>query len=344
MSTHQQIFDKKNIIVTGGAGFIGSHLCEVLVQHHKVICIDDFSTGQEENINQLLANPNFEFIRQDLTEPVNLDILRELKAFQVPFQGIQEIYHLASPSSPKDYTKLTVETLLANAYGTKNVLDLAKQYDARFLLISSGSIYGAPVEKTPFPENYWGYVDPIGIRSPYQEGKRFAEALVVAFRQRHKLDAKIIRLFNTYGPRMRLTDGRMIPEFITTALRNQPVVINGSREDTSTFCYITDALEGIIRMMHSRELGPINIGHPEVHTVQEVAELVIKLAGGRTDIRIQPPLEYNSKQATPSVRTARELLGWFPVVPLEEGLRRTIDFMRGTKHVGLDTLKLDTEV
>lgn len=337
MATRSAAFDKKNIVVTGGAGFLGSHLCDILVQRHKVICIDNFSTGAEENIHHLLSNPNFEFVKHDISEPIDLTTLRELKAFQVPFQGVQEIYHLASPSSPKDYTRLTTETLLANGYGTKNALDLAKQFGAKFLLVSSGSIYGEPVEKTPFPENYFGYVNPIGVRSPYQEGKRFAEALTVAYRDRYKMDAKIIRLFNTYGPRMRLNDGRMIPEFIASAVKNQPITIHGSRDDRSTYCYVSDALEGLTRMMASKEFGPLNVGHPEEHSVGQIAEQVIALTGSRPDIRIDLPLEYSAKQAVPSVRQARELLGWFPVVPLEEGLKRTIDYMRGLRNVNLET-------
>jgi len=337
MAVHQPPFDKKNIVVTGGAGFLGSHLCDVLIQHHKVICIDDFSTGQEENIHHLLPNPNFEFVRHNLVEPLNLESLRELRAFQVPFQGVQEIYHLASPASPKDYTRLTVETLLANAIGGRQTLEMAKQFGAKYILVSSGSIYGEPIEKTPFPENYWGYVNPVGVRSPYQEGKRFAEALTIAYRQRYHLQAKIVRLFNTYGPRMRLTDGRMIPEFINAALKNRPITIHGQREDTSTFCYVTDAIEGVIRLMQSPELGPVNIGNPDEYTVQRVAEMVAKLTGGRPDVRYQPPLEYSSKQGTPSIRQARETLGWFPVVPLEEGLRRTIEFMKGINRMGLES-------
>lgn len=336
MATRNIAFDKKNIVVTGGAGFLGSHLCDLLVQRHKVICIDNFSSGAEENIHHLLSNPNFEFVRHDMVEPIDLTTLKELRAFQVPFQGVQEIYHLASPSSPKDYAKHSTETLLANAIGTKQALDLTKQFGARFLFVSSGSIYGEPAEHTPFPENYFGYVNPIGVRSPYQEGKRYAEALVVAYRERYKLEAKIIRLFNTYGPRMRLDDGRMIPEFVSAAIRNQPITIHGSREDLTTYCYISDALEGITRMMSSKELGPINIGHSEEHTVLDIAQQVIALAGSRPDVRYEPRLPYEAKQATPSVRQARELLGWFPVVPLEEGLKRTIDYMRGLRSVNMD--------
>lgn len=342
MSTHQPIFDKKNIVVTGGAGFLGSHLCDVLVQRHKVICLDDFSSGREENIHHLLSHPDFEFVRHDISQPIDLENLKELKAFQVPFQGIQEIYHLASPSSPKDYTAHPVETLVTNAIGTKNALDMAKKFGARFLLISSGAIYGEPTEKTPFPENYWGYVDPVGVRSPYQEGKRFAEALTVAYRQRYNLDAKIVRLFNSYGPRMRIDDGRMIPEFIHAALRRQPIIIHGNADDTSTYCFVSDALEGITRMMQSHETGPMNIGHPEEYSVHQVAEKVAALAVGRPDIRLEPPLPYSSKQGVPSTRLARETLGWFPVVPLDEGLQRTIDYLRGVRQVGLETLGYDT--
>lgn len=341
MTVRTPSFEKKNIIVTGGAGFLGSHLCDILVRKHKVICIDNFSTGSEDNIHHLLSNPNFEFIRHDISEPLQLDILRELKAFQVPFQGIQEIYHCASPSSPKDYTHLTIETLLANAEGTKNALDLAKQYGAKFLLISSGSVYGISSQKTPYPENYWGYVDPVGVKSPYQEGKRYAEALTVAYRTRFKLDAKIIRLFNTYGPRMRLTDGRMIPEFIHSALRSEPIIIHGQRDDTSSFCFVTDALDGILRMMQSKELGPINIGNPEEHTVEEVAQQVIKISGGRPEVRYDLPQSYDAKQGIPSVRLAREVLGWFPVVALPEGLQRTIEYLRGNQSFGMESLSAE---
>jgi len=343
MTTRQPMFDKKNIVVTGGAGFLGSHLCDLLVQKHKVICIDNFSTGQEENIHHLLSNPNFEFVRHDLSEPLDLTALKELRVFQVPFQGIQEIYHLASPASPKDYIKMSIETLLANSHATKHVLDMAKAYGAKILLLSSGSIYGEPRGAVPFPENDWGYVDPVGPRSPYQEGKRFAEALTTAYRKRYNLDAKIVRLFNTYGPRMRLTDGRMVPEFIRAALMNQPITIHGNRQDVSTFCYVSDALEAIIRMMQSHETGPMNIGNPEQYTVYDVAQKVIALAGSRPDVRFEPPVEQTTKQGLPSIRQAREILGWFPVVPLDEGLKRTMDFMRGLRIVNLESYATDIE-
>lgn len=343
MTIRTPAFEKKNIIVTGGAGFIGSHLCDALVQKHKVICIDNFSTGAEENIHHLLSNPNFEFIRHDITEPLDLNILRELRAFQVPFQGIQEIYHLASPASPKDYIKMNVETVLANGLGTKNALDIAKTYGAKFLLLSSGAIYGSAAERTPFPENYFGYVDPIGLRSPYTEGKRYAEALTAAYCRRYQFEAKIVRLFNTYGPRMRLTDGRVIPEFIAAAIENRPLTIYGLRAETSTFLYISDALEGLIRMMASKELGPMNIGSPEEHSFESVAKLIIQYAGGRPEIREEPPQDFVIKQATPSIRHAREILGWFPVVKLDEGLRRTVEYLRGARTFGMESMQFTNQ-
>lgn len=335
---HAKAYDKKNVVVTGGAGFLGSHLCDMLVQNHKVICIDDFSTGVEDNIHHLIPHPNFEFLRYNLQDPLALETIKDLKAFQVAGQGIQEVYHLASPSSPKDYTRLTIETLMTNALGTKNMLDIAVHFGAKFLIVSSGSIYGEPEEKTPFPENYWGYVDPVGVRSPYQGGKRFAEALTVAYRDRYKIEAKIVRLFNTYGPRMRSSDGRMMAEFISAALQDKSIVIHGDRDDTSTFTYVTDALEGIRRMMQSKEVGPCNIGNPEEHTVQEVAELVMKITGLQQPIQYEPRLSYNSRQATPNIRMAKEMLGWFPVVPLAEGLKRMVDDFRAAGGVGLKSL------
>lgn len=342
MTTHQPVFEKKNIVVTGGAGFLGSHLCDLLVLKHKVICIDDFSTGREENIHHLLSNPNFEFVRHDISEPLELETLRELRAFQVPFQGVQEIYHLASPASPKDYTRLSVETLAANALGTKHVLDMAKKFGAKILLMSSGAIYGQPRGDAPFPETDWGYVDPIGVRSPYEEGKRYAEALTMAYHRRFQLETKIIRLFNTYGPRMRLNDGRLIPDLVQAALKNMPLTIHGGRKDTTSFLFITDALEGIVRMMQSHETGPMNLGNPELHTVTEVAEQIASISGARAEIRFETPFEYGSQQAIPAVRQAREMLGWFPVVPLKEGLQRTVEYMRGVQSVGLGGQSYDT--
>lgn len=335
------IFERKNVLVTGGAGFIGSHLCDELVKTAKVICIDNFLTGSEENINHLLKHPDFEFIHHDLSQPIDLEDQPELKPFQIAFQGLQEIYHLACPTSPKDYQRYPIETLLANADGTKHVLEMSRQYGATLVHVSSSAIYGDPQSGAVFPESYWGYLDPIGPRSCYNEGKRFAESLVVNYRQVYKLDLKIARLFNTYGPRMKLTDGRMIPDFVANAMRNQPVVVSGEPEDTATFCYISDMIEGLTRLMKSTEAGPINLGSPEVYRIRDVAQKTIELVGSSSSIQFEPRLPSSAKQGVPDISLAKEKLGWFPVVPVEEGLKRTIDFMKGLPAVSLDGLKVD---
>lgn len=334
------IFERKNIVVTGGAGFIGSHLCDELIKHHKVICVDNFVTGSEENINHLLKHPDFEFIRHDVSEPLDLESLPELKPFKVVFQGVQEVYNLAAPTSPKDYTSLPIETLLANSHGTRNALEIAVKYGARFLHVSSSAIYGEPLEATPFPENYWGYVDPIGPRSAYNEGKRFSESLVVNYRKKYHIDAKLIRMFNTYGPRMRLTDGRMIPDFVKSALSHQPLIVYGGSEDHSTYCYVSDMIEGMNRMMNSREAGPVNLGNPQTHRIEDVAKMVIRITNSKSSIRFEPHLPYTAKQGIPNIHLAKERLGWFPVVPLEDGLQRTIDYMRGSRALTLESIQV----
>lgn len=336
------IFERKNILVTGGAGFIGSHLCDELIKTAKVICVDNFITGSEENINHLLRHPDFEFVRHDLTQPLDLEALPELKPFKIPFQGIQEIYHLACPTSPKEYNRAPVETLLANSHGTKNALDIAVKYQAKFILTSTSAIYGEPQEDTPYPENYWGFVDPVGPRSCYNEGKRFAESLVANYRQHYGIDAKIARLFNTYGPRMKLSDGRMIADFVANAIENKAVVIYGGKGDVSTFCFISDTIDALVRLMRSAESGPMNIGNPEAHAIADVAQRVITFLNSSSTIRQESALPYTVKQGLPNIHLAKEKLGWFPVVGIDEGLRRTIDAMRGTRTVGLDSFMSPT--
>lgn len=328
--------EKKNILVAGGAGFIGSHLCDELVKHARVICIDNFLTGSEENINHLLANPDFKFIRQDVTLPIDFDAYPELKPFRIPVQGIQEVYNLACPTSPRDYRQFQVETLLANAFGTKHTLDVAVRYKAAYLLSSSSAIYGEPVNDTPFVESYWGYVDPIGPRSSYAEGKRFAESLVVNFRERYSVDAKILRIFNTYGPRMKLTDGRVIPDFVNDALAGRPVEIFGTRSDISSFTYVSDVVEAMLKAIASPEQGPLNIGNTDPKTLGEVADMVIRLAGSTSTTVERELLAYTTKQGMPDIALAKERLGWFPVVPLEEGLRRTVEHMKGSKVLRME--------
>lgn len=330
------IFDRKNILVTGGAGFLGSHLCDELVKQHRVICLDNFSTGREENINHLLQNPNFEFVRHDLTSPIDLEAEPSLKSFQVQFQGIQEIYHLAAPGSPKAYTEAPIEALMANAAATRNSLDLAVKYEAHFLFVSSASIYGEPMEPTPYPENYWGYVDPIAFRSAESEGKRFAESLVVHYRRMKKLNAKIARAFNTYGPRLRLDDGRMIPELIVQALQGDPVTIFGAADETTTLCYVSDMIEAFIRLMKSSELGPVNFGSAETVRLSDVGAAILNLAESKSVIQYRQHKPETVRQGIPNIRLAKERLGWFPVVALPEGLRRTIDHFKGAKSLNLE--------
>lgn len=336
------IFERKNVLVTGGAGFIGSHLCDELIKTAKVICVDNFVTGSEENINHLLRHPDFEFVRHDLTEPLDLDVLPELKPFKIPFQGIQEIYHLACPTSPKDYNRAPIETLLANSHATKNALDLAVKHQAKFILTSTSAIYGEPQEDTPYPENYWGFVDPVGPRSCYNEGKRFAESLVANYRQHHGIDAKIARIFNTYGPRMKLSDGRMIADFVANALQNKDVVIYGGQKDVSTFCFISDTIDALVRLMRSADVGPMNIGNPEPHEIADVAQRVITFLTSTSKIRFESALPYTVRQGIPNIHVAKEKLGWFPVVGIDEGLRRTIDAMRGTQNVRFDSFMSST--
>jgi UDP-glucuronate decarboxylase len=340
---HRPIFDRKNILVTGGAGFIGSHLCDELVRQNKVICLDNFSTGREENINHLLQNPNFEFVRHDLTQPIDLEAEPSLKAFQVQFQGIQEIYHLASPTSPKAFLEHPIETLMTNADATRNSLDLAVKYESSYLFVSSDAVYGEPMEDTPYPENYWGYVDPIGRRSPYAEGKRFAESLVVHYRERHALKAKIARVFNCYGPRLWLDDGRMIPDLIVQALKNEPLNIFGAKDGQTTFCYVSDLIEGLVRLMKSTELGPINLGSPDVLKIEDVAKTILQLTESSSSIQYSESNDRAVHQGSPNIRLAKERLGWFPVVALAEGLRRTVDYFKGAKSIELTSLSVTSK-
>lgn len=331
MTQRHVIIEKKNVLVAGGAGFLGSHLCDELVKTCKVICVDNFSTGSIENISHLLQNPDFKFIKHDLTELLDLEKFAELRPFKVAFQGVQEIYNLACPTSPKEFTKLPVETLLANAIASRNLLDLAVQYGAKYLLTSSSAIYGEPVDSQPFRENYWGFIDPIGPRSCYNEGKRFAESLTMTYRERKKLDAKVVRIFNTFGPRMRLTDGRLIPDLVKSALEGKPLQIYGRPDAMSTFCFVTDMIDGIVKMMKSPEGGPINLGNPDGVLLVGVAEKILALTQSTSAIEHLDAHPFASRQGSPDIHLAREQLGWFPTIPLEDGLMQTIETMKASR-------------
>lgn len=331
MTQRHVIIEKKNVLVAGGAGFLGSHLCDELVKTCKVICVDNFSTGSIENISHLLQNADFKFIKHDLTEPIDLEKFAELRPFKVAFQGVQEMYNLACPTSPKEFTKLPVETLLANAVASQHLLDLAVQYGAKYLLTSSSAIYGEPVDSQPFRENYWGFIDPIGPRSCYNEGKRFAESLTMTYREKKKIDAKVVRIFNTFGPRMRLTDGRLIPDLVKSALANEPLQIYGRPDAMSTFCYVTDMIDGIVKMMKSSEGGPINLGNPDGVLLVGVAEKILALTQSTSSIEHLDAHPFASRQGSPDIHMARERLGWFPTIPLEDGLMQTIETMKASR-------------
>ncbi|MBI5465970.1 MAG: NAD-dependent epimerase/dehydratase family protein [Candidatus Kerfeldbacteria bacterium] len=330
---YKQLLDRSNVLVAGGAGFIGSHLCDELIKTHNVICVDNFITGQEENIDLLLQSPHFKFIKHDLREPLDLDKFPELELFKIKFQGVQEIYNLACPTSPKEYNRLPIETLLTNSEATRYLLDLAVKYKAKFLHVSSSAIYGEPQDGGPLKEDYWGFIDPVGPRSSYNEGKRFAESLVTNYGLHRGVSWRIARVFNTYGPRMKLDDGRMIPDFISSALQGKPLVIYGSPESTSTFCYVSDMVDGLLRLMAQEEPGIFNLGSADGKTMGEAAALVVKLCQSEVKIEVAEPLPYQARQGIPDIGKAREVLAWFPLVSLEDGLRQTVDYFRAHQGV-----------
>ncbi len=304
------------ILITGGAGFIGSHLCDRLVQDgNEVICLDSLITGQTKNIEHLLKNPEFKFIQQDVTRYIDVD------------GRIDYVLHFASPASPVDYLQFPIQTLKVGSLGTHNALGVAKAKGARFLLASTSEVYGDPLVH-PQPETYWGNVNPIGPRGVYDEAKRFAEAITMAYHRVHKMDTKIVRIFNTFGERIRRDDGRAIPNFINQALKGQPLTVYGRGEQTRSFCYISDLIEGIIKLMHSEYNLPINLGNPVEMRVIELAELVLKITGSKSKIEFKPLPQDDPRQRMPDITLAKRVLGWQPRVDLEEGLEKTIEWFR----------------
>ena len=306
---------KQRIVITGAAGFIGSHLSEALLDRgYEVIGVDNLLTGDTANIAQLM-NRDFTFIKHDVTNYINID------------GPVAFVLHWASPASPIDYLELPIPTLKVGALGTHKALGLAKAKGARFVLASTSEVYGDPLEH-PQKETYWGNVNPIGPRGVYDEAKRFAEALTVAYHRYHGIDAKIVRIFNTYGPRMRLKDGRAVPAFMSQALRHEDVTVFGDGTQTRSFTYITDLVDGIIRLMLSDVNDPVNIGNPREMTIEEIARTIIRMTGSRSRIVYQPLPTDDPKVRQPDITRARTLLGWEPKVPLEEGLVRTIEYFR----------------
>jgi dTDP-glucose 4,6-dehydratase len=308
------------IVITGAAGFIGSHLAETLLDRgHTVVGIDNLLTGDTANIAHL-ANRDFTFIKHDVTNYIYID------------GPVDAVLHWASPASPIDYLELPIPTLKVGALGTHKALGLAKEKKARFVLASTSEVYGDPLEH-PQKETYWGNVNPVGPRGVYDEAKRFAEAMTMAYHRYHGLDTKIVRIFNTYGPRMRVHDGRAVPAFMSQALRNEDVTIFGDGSQTRSFCYVTDLVDGIIRLMESDENEPVNIGNPHELTIKQIAETIIRMTGSTSRLVYEPLPEDDPKVRRPDITRARTLLGWEPKVALEDGLTKTIAYFR-TKVLG----------
>lgn len=303
------------ILVTGGAGFLGSHLCERLLREgHEVLCLDNFYTGRKKNIVPFLGNPAFEIVRHDIVEPILLEVDR--------------IYHLACPASPIHYQHNPVKTIKTNVIGTLNMLGLAKRVKARFLLASTSEVYGDP-KVHPQTEDYWGNVNTIGIRSCYDEGKRVAETFTMDYHRQNRVDVRIIRIFNTYGPRMLAEDGRVVSNFIVQALRGDDITVYGEGAQTRSFCYVDDLIEGIVRMMDGQDfLGPVNLGNPEEYTILELARKIIEMTGSRSKIVHRPLPSDDPTQRQPDITLAKQKLGWLPQVTVDEGLKRTIEFFR----------------
>ena len=306
------------ILVTGGAGFLGSHLCERLVgEGHEVLCVDNFYTGGKDNIKPLLGKANFELLRHDVTFPLYVEV--------------GQIYNLACPASPIHYQRDPVQTTKTSVHGAINMLGLAKRTRARILQASTSEVYGDP-EVHPQPEGYWGRVNPIGPRSCYDEGKRCAETLFFDYYRQHKLDIKVVRIFNTYGPRMHPDDGRVVSNFIVQALRGQDLTIYGTGQQTRSFCYVDDLIGALTRMMATGPgfTGPVNVGNPGEFTMLQLAEMVLRLAGGKSKLKHLPAPEDDPMQRKPDIRLAQEKLGWAPKVALEDGLKETIAYFRRT--------------
>lgn len=304
------------VVITGGAGFLGSHLCDFfLAKGWDVLCLDSLVTGAESNISHLLSHQRFRLARQDVSKYIEIA------------GPVDAVLHFASPASPPDYLKLPIQTLKVGALGTHNTLGLALAKKARYMLASTSECYGDP-EVSPQPETYWGHVNPIGPRGVYDEAKRFAEAITMAYHRYHSVDTRIVRIFNTYGPRMRLNDGRALPNFLYQALTGQPITVYGDGKQTRSFCYVSDLIDGIYRLLESSEHEPVNLGNPREITILEFAERVRALVGAEVPIVFHPLPQDDPKQRCPDITKARRILRWEPKVDLEEGLRLTYEFFR----------------
>ncbi len=307
---------KDKVVVTGGAGFLGSHLCDkLLYEDFEVVCIDNLITGDTDNIAHLSGNKHFSFVKHDVTDYIFLP------------GNVDFILHFASPASPVDYLQLPIQTLKVGSLGTHKALGLAKEKNARFLLASTSEVYGDPTVH-PQNENYWGNVNPIGPRGVYDEAKRFAEAITMAYQRYHELETRIARIFNTYGPRMRKNDGRALPNFIQQAITGHPITVYGDGKQTRSFCYITDQVEGLFKLLISDEDEPVNIGNPEEISVQSIAEEIVKLTGSKSELVYEELPVNDPKVRQPDISKAKEKLKWEPKVSREEGLKKTIEYFK----------------
>ena len=303
------------VLVTGGAGFLGSHLCDALLaEGHQVVCVDNLLTGRSDNIQHLAREPRFDFQQQNICKPFD-------------YGGVDYVFHFASPASPADYMEHGVETLAVGSFGTFNALAVARKYSAKFLISSTSECYGDP-QVHPQPENYWGNVNPIGPRSVYDEAKRFSEATTMAYHRYYGVDTRIVRIFNTYGPRLQLKDGRVISNFMKQALRGEDLTIYGDGEQTRSFCYVSDEIEGILRLSRSDEHLPVNIGNPTEFSILECAKMVLKITGSKSQLLFEPLPQDDPKQRRPDITKARNLLGWEPKINLETGLRLSLPYFQ----------------
>jgi nucleoside-diphosphate-sugar epimerase len=304
------------VVVSGGAGFIGSHLCAALLgRGDAVVCVDNLLTGSAANVAALDDNADFEFLEHDVTTPFDVD------------GPVNAVMHFASPASPADFERIPIEILDVGSIGTRNMLDLARKHGARFMIASTSEVYGDPLVH-PQPETYWGNVNSIGPRSVYDEAKRFAEAMTMAYHRHHGVDVRLLRIFNTYGPHMRPDDGRAVSNLLVQALKNEPLTVYGDGSQTRSFCYVDDEVRGILALLDSDYVGPVNVGNPTEFTILELANLVLETTGSTSPIEYRPLPKDDPTQRRPDITRARELLGWEPTVPLAEGLRHTADWFR----------------
>ncbi|MCH7759053.1 GDP-mannose 4,6-dehydratase [Patescibacteria group bacterium] len=335
MAKEQKFYpgEKKNILITGGAGFLGSHLCNQLIKENNVICLDNLIGERDiNNIKPLLQNPGFQFIKHDINLPIDFKQFPELKKFKIDIQGITEIYHLACPTSAKNFDQLRIQTLYANSIGIINILELAKFYKAKMLFTSSSVVYGGRKDdQSSFKESDFGSVNFTSPRACYDEGKRFAETSIITMAEMYNLDAKIVRIFRTYGPRQALFDGQMVPDFVLQALNDKPLIIYGDDSFSTSLCYVDDILEGMLKVMDSSEKGPINLGGETSHTLVDLGKKIIEFTGSKSKIEFRPALEFMTPLGLPDITLAKEKLDWFPVTNLETGLKKLIDYVKANR-------------